>query len=241
MSLKILIVDDEVAVALFLKTIIEQIPDTTVVAIADRGQQALRQFEIHQPQVVFLDIDMPGMNGLEVAHLLAKKNENIYFVFATAYPDYALQAFEIYSFDYILKPFNEERIKKTLRKIKKQMNPSSYALNKETTIIVEQGGQKIFLKPGEIHYIESRKPKVKIKTRDNAYIITGDLKTLEHELRKHGFFRSHRGYLVNLKQIKEIVPAGYTFQIILLSGDKVLLSRQQKVQLLEELKKTNNN
>lgn len=241
MSLKVLIVDDEAAVALFLKTIIEQTPDTTVVAIADRGQQALRQFEIHQPQVVFLDIDMPGMNGLEVAHLLAQNHENIYFVFATAYPDYALQAFEIYSFDYILKPFNEERIKKTLRKIKKHMNPSSYALKKETTIMVEQGGQKIFLKPDEIHYIESRKPKVKITTQDNAYIITGDLKNLEHLLKKYSFFRSHRGYLVNLKQIKEIVPAGYTFQIILLSGDKVLLSRQQKMQLLEELKKTNNN
>ena len=240
MSLKVLIVDDEAAVALYLKTIVEQVPDTTVVTISASGQEALRQFEIHHPQLVFLDIDMPGMSGLEVARLLSEKNENIYFVFATAYPDYALQAFELYSFDYILKPFNEERIKKTLRKIKRQTNTSSYALNKNTTIMVEHEGQKIFLNPGDIHYIESQKPKVKIKTGNNAYKITGDLKTLESQLKKHGFFRCHRGYLVNIKQIKEIAPNGYTFQIILVSGEKVILSRQKKTQLLKELERQSN-
>jgi len=240
MELRILVVDDEPVTGYYLQNIIEEVPDTRVVNVAISAREALKQTELHEPQVVFLDIDMPEMNGLELAKLLLERQKSIHIVFATAHPDYALQAFEIYSFDYILKPFDTERIKKTVRKLKEKMNPQILpALSANTTLRLEYNGRKVFLKSADILYIESRQPKrIFIKTIKSTYLIRGDLNTLEQNLKQQGFFRCHRAYLVNLKQIKEIIPSGHTFEIILYSGDKVLLSRKHEKVLRERSNKS---
>lgn len=237
MDLKILIVDDEPVSGAYLQRIIEEVPESQVVHVATSSIEALQQAEIHKPQVVFLDIDMPEMNGLEVAQILLEKQEDIYLVFATAHPDYALQAFELYSYDYILKPFNAARIKKTIRRIINHINQPSMPQAKADTIFkLEIKGRKIFLKAADIFYIESRQPKrIYIKTARTDYLIRGDLNTIEQKLKTYSFFRCHRAYLVNLEYIKEIVPSGHTFEIILQSGDKVLLSRQHEKILREKV------
>jgi two-component system, LytTR family, response regulator LytT len=236
MILRVLIVDDEPAAGLYLKTIIEEVPGVDVAAIAMSGQEALQKAAIYLPQIVFLDIDMPDMNGLEVARTLVNSQEDIFLVFATAYPDYALQAFELYSFDYILKPFNEKRIKRTLSKlIEKIQHKSTRKSVFDNCIAVETQTGKIWLKPGEIQYVESRKPSTIIKTLTETYITKGGMDTFEKILQPYNFCRCHRSYLINPKLIKEIVRSGRTFQIALTSGERVLLSRRQEKTLRDIL------
>jgi len=235
MILRVLIVDDEPAVGLYLKTIIEEVPGVSVVAIATSGQEALQQAALYLPQVVFSDIDMPDMNGLELARALAENQEDICLVFATAYPDYALQAFELYSFDYILKPFNEKRIKNTVSKLlEKTQLQSASKLVSENCIAVETQTGKTWLNPGEILYVESCKPKTIIKTLTEIYITRGDMGTFEKMLQPYHFYSCHRSYLVNAKLIKEIIHSGRTFQIVLISGERILLSRRQERNLREK-------
>jgi DNA-binding LytR/AlgR family response regulator len=222
--MRILIVDDEPATGFFLQSIIKEVPGV-ITDIATSGKEALKKASINQPQAVFLDIDMPDINGIELAHILAEKYEDLSLVFATAHPDHALEAFELYSVDYILKPFDEERIKKTVKKLKDKSN--LYTLV-EVPIPIKTKKQKVFLKPSNILYIEARSTGNIIKTLNRTYIIREDIHSLEVKLQQNNFFRCHRSYLVNFKRVKEIVPSGRTFQIILDTGQKIPLSRKQE-------------
>lgn len=112
MIVKVLVVDDEPVTGLFLKSILEQVPGVEIAEVITNSLEVAGKVDEHEARVVFLDIDMPELNGLELARSLRDKDESLCLVFATAHADYALEAFELYSFDYILKPFNEERIKK---------------------------------------------------------------------------------------------------------------------------------
>lgn len=193
------------------------------------GKETIRQVEIHQPDVVFLDIDMPEMNGLEAARELAEIQPDTYFVFATAFPDYALEAFEFYSFDYVLKPFNEARIRRTIRRLRDKVSEDqSLKIQQFDGILIEVDKQRIFINTEELLYVESRKRKIFIKTEKSEYLVTSDLNKIEDELNPQVFFRCHKSFLVNLKKIKAIIPSGRSFDIILDSGDRVFLSREKK-------------
>jgi DNA-binding LytR/AlgR family response regulator len=228
----ILIVDDDIPTGLYLKHIVAQVPGVTVVGVATSGLKALRIASEHKPQVVFLDVDMPEMNGLEVARRMAEWQSEIFFIFATGYPDYAMQAFELYSFDYILKPFDEERIKKTLRKLNNRLTSQKLpAFNTKEVITIQTQGETCLLKPEEILYIESRRAKIIIKTLTDRHCIKGDLHSWKEKLAPYGFMQSHRSYLVNINQIKQIAHYGSTYEFILKSGDRVPLSRNYEKQL----------
>lgn len=234
--MKILIVDDDLPTVLYLQNIFNRISDVSILAVAASEAEALRLAEAHEPLVIFMDLDMPGMNGLEVAGNIEQLQSDVYFIFVTACTKYALQAFELNSFDYILKPFNEERIKTTVEKLKQRMrNRLDAEFKAEAVITINTQEKKIFLKSDEIFYVESRWPKIFIKTITAEYCINGTLCDLEEKLSAHGFFRSHRSYLVNLKQIKEIIKSGATYEILLDSGDKIMLSRSKAKDLLRLL------
>ncbi|MGI5964077.1 MAG: LytR/AlgR family response regulator transcription factor [Lawsonibacter sp.] len=231
MVLEVLIADDDPAAAAYLKKIIEEVPGVEVVSIAGDGKETIRQVEIYQPDVVFLDIDMPEMNGLDVARELAKSHPRLYFVFATAFPDYALAAFEFYSFDYILKPFNEARIRRTTRSLRDKIcNPQN---RRADLILIKSDKQKLLIHQEDILYIESRLRKVFIKTKKEEHLVPGRLCDLEQQLDPQVFFRCHKGYLVNLIEIRKIVPSGQSYNIIMHSGEKISLSRKQEKVLLK--------
>lgn len=236
MSLRILIVDDEAATGQYLRQVAEQIPGVKVVAVLTSGWEALELLPTLRPRLVFLDIDMPGINGLETARAMAQKDPDLYFVFATAYPDYALQAFEIYSFDYILKPFDEARIKKTVAKLIGRLNNSN-PRHRSDLLVLENEGEHYFIRPEDILYVESWKRKLRIRTTRGDFVTTGDLTSLGQRLQSFGFFRSHRCYLVNIRQVNKIASTGYTYEIILKSGERVLLSRHQARTLRQMLPK----
>jgi DNA-binding LytR/AlgR family response regulator len=232
-GLKVLIADDDPATAAYLKKVIEEVPGVEVVSIAGDGKETIRQVEIYRPDVVFLDIDMPGMNGVEAARELAEMRPGLYFVFATAYPDYTLEAFELYSFDYILKPFDEKRIRKTIRRLRDKVRKNQ-TQHKEV-ILIKSDKHKLVIHPEEILFIESRQHKILIKTERGEHLVPGRLGELERQLDPLLFFRCHKGYLVNLEKIREIIPSGQTYVIILHSGDRVLLSREREKDLLKRL------
>jgi len=232
----ILIVDDDIPTGLYLKHIVSQVPGVTVIGVATSGSEALRMASEHKPQVVFLDVDMPEMNGLEVAHRMAEWQSEILFVFATAYPNYAMQAFELYAFDYVLKPFDEERIRKTLRKLNNRLTFQILpAFNTKEIITIQTHGESHLLKPEQIVYVESRRTKVLIKTLTDTYCIKGSLHSWKEKLAPYGFVSSHRSYLVNINQIKQIGSYSSTYELILMSGDKVPLSRNSEKQLRDML------
>ncbi|ADG83592.1 LytR/AlgR family response regulator transcription factor [Thermincola potens] len=236
MALEVLIADDEQYVAVYLKKIIEKVEDVKVVAIAGDGKEAVKMVEKLRPQVVCLDIDMPEMNGIAVARELAEVYPQLNFVFVTAYPDYALEAFELYSFDYILKPLDEKRIQKTIRKLKEKVSREEVSrVQNDEKLLIKVDGRKVFADFDEIIYFESYTPKVLIKTIKGEYLIRSSIHELEQHLSKD-FFRCHKGYVVNLKYIKEIIPSGRTFEILLKTGDKVLLSREKEKELREKFK-----
>jgi len=232
----ILIVDDDLPIGRYLKHIVSHVPEVTVIGVATSGSEALRIASEYKPHVVFLDVDMPEMNGLEVARRMAEWQSDIFFIFATAYPDYALQAFELYSFDYILKPFDEERIKKTLRKLNQRLTSQTLpAVNPKEAIVIQNHGETHLLKPEEILYIESHRTKVLIKTLTDTYCIKGGLHSWNEKLAPYGFVPSHRSFLVNINQIKKVEPYESTYELILKSGDKIPLSRNYEKQLRKTL------
>lgn len=232
----ILIVDDDIPTGLYLKHIVSQVPGVTVIGVATNGSEALRIASEYKPQVVFLDVDMPEMNGLEVARRMAEWQYDIFFIFATAYPDYALQAFELYSFDYILKPLDEERIKKTLRKLNHRLTSQTMpAFNTKEVIAIQTHEETYLLKPEQILYVESCRNKILIKTLTDRHCIKGSLHGWKDKLAPYGFVQCHRSYLVNINQIKRIGSYSSTYELILKSGDKFPLSRNYEKQLRKML------
>lgn len=221
--MRILIVDDDPASGLFLASIIKEVPGV-IADVAASGKEALEKAAIDEYQAAFLDIDMPDMNGLELAHVLVKKYEHLSLVFATAYPGYALEAFELYSVDYILKPYDEERIKKTVRKLADR----SGLTHDEAALAVKTKDQTFFIRPSHILYIEARNSGNVIKTLNRTYSVREDMRTYEDRLQPYNFFRCHRSYLVNLAHVKEIIPSGRTYQIVLNTNDKLPLSRKHE-------------
>jgi len=235
MILKVLIADDDESIGAYLKKIIEEVPDVSVVEVVNNGKEAVKQVEILSPHAVFLDIDMPEMTGVEAARELVELDPVLNFVFVTAYPDYALEAFELYSFDYILKPLDEKRVKKTIRKLKEKISmEQANRLPKNENLLVKVDGRQIFVHFNEILFIESQKHKLLVKTKQEEYLIAGSLHALKQHLNQD-FFQCHKGYLVNLKNIKKIIPSGRTFEVFFKTGDKILLSREREKELREKL------
>lgn len=234
-EMRILVVDDDPVTCLFLKKIIEEIQGVAMVVTAGSGAEGLQTAEEYATHAVFLDIDMPGMNGLELARALLERQSGILPVFVTGYPDYALDSFEFYPVDYILKPIDEERVKTTVVKLKERID-AGRDNEPENPIMIEQQGRKVLLKPSEILYVESIKPRVHIRTRRDDYIFRRSLRALCKELIKYGFFQSHRSYLVNLQHVRQILPSGQTYEILLDSDEKVMLSRLQEPKLRRLLK-----
>jgi DNA-binding LytR/AlgR family response regulator len=232
MTLKVLVADDNLDTRTYLKQIIEDVPNVKVVSVAENGKETIRQAELFQPDVLVLDIDMPEINGVDAARALEEIQPGLSFVFVTAFPDYALDAFELYSFDYILKPFDEKRIQKTIRRLRDRISKDqAERLHQLPGIIIEVNKQKIFVHPEEIIYIESRKHKVFIKTEKVTYLTAGDLNKIEQIISPHFFFRCHKSFIVNLKKIKTINPSGRSYEIILSSGDRISLSREREKKL----------
>lgn len=155
--------------------------------------------------VVFLDINMPEINGINLGQIIYNLNSEIKIIFTTAYREYAVEAFEIRAFDYILKPYSEKKIIETLEKLEKE-EKKPQDITKINKITVFQDDKIVVISLDEIYYIEVNDKDTHIYTKDNQYISKFKISKWEEILPRKKFYRTHRGYIVNLDIIKEIEP-----------------------------------
>lgn len=235
--LNVMIVDDEPFARENLRCLLNQNQHIHIVAECSNAFEAIKAIHNVNPDVVFLDIQMPKISGLEMLSMLDPEHMP-HIVFLTAYEQYAIKAFEEQAFDYLLKPIESGRLNKTIQRLLN--SPSKQDVTRldsshQLKYIPSTGHNKIYLlNPDDIYYVNSRASGVYVFNKDNCeYFTELTLKTLED---KTSLIYCHRQYLVNIKQLKEIRfdQAGHT-DIILTNGASVPVSRRYLKPLKEQL------
>jgi len=243
----ILLVDDEFPARQELRFVLEQLlPEATFYEASD-GDEALAVIAKLNTDVVFLDISMPGMNGLSVANAIMDSPNSPLIVFATAYDQHALKAFELAAIDYVVKPFSKRRLTKTATQIRQRLGEKNTLsqqkvvfqqfLSKNSTTknlkklwVERENGSRLFLSYDEIRYIEAKEKRVYVSTRDGKQWRTRyTLKELERRLTEHDFCRVHKGFLVNINEIAEIIPwfsGGYQIKLKDEAASTIPISRR---------------
>ena len=242
MNLKIILADDDPGMQLILKKIIEKNPSFEIIGEAGNGTSALSLAEALKPHIVFLDVEMPGLNGLECAKKILDINPKTIVIFATAHEEYMQEAFEVYAFDYLIKPFKVERVIKTLARIKDSMNqimdvPASISLphdkGLEKLIIKNKEGIN-FVDMNEILLIQREDRSTVIYTAKDHYTTSESLSEIEGRLSQTIFFRCHKSYIINLTMISKIFPYGrWTYLIKLKNTEKDALITSDRYEVLQ--------
>lgn len=206
--IRALVVDDERYAREELIYLIGKFPDIQVVGEADSGENAILQALQLQPDVVFLDVEMPRMNGMEVAKSLKEFKKVPLIIFATAYPQFAAEAFRINALDYLLKPYDSQQLEQTIERISKAMAPYKPTETADTLgkLAVETDGEIDYISVEDILYLYREENVTKIMTDSHEYEVRFTLKELEQRLAPFSFFRIHRGYLVNLNYVVRLTP-----------------------------------
>ncbi|MDT8717719.1 response regulator transcription factor [Clostridium sp. 19966] len=243
MSIKVLIVDDEKGMRTVIKKILERSGGFEVIGDTDNGEEAISIFREHRPEVVFFDIEMPGGSGIEYAKVLADIDPKTIIIFATAHQEYMSDAFQLYAFDYLVKPFKVERVMQTLDRIKK-LNRPAFGDGIDKIIKQEKGLDKLMIKnkegisfvdTKEIVLVQREESSTVIYTKTDSFITSISLSDIEEKLDPSQFFRSHKSYIINLSLITKIYPYGrWTYIVKLKNTDKDALLTHEKY---EEIKK----
>lgn len=243
MCIKVLIADDESGMRLVLRKIIEKTEGFHVVGEAEDGGSALSLVEELDPQLIFLDIEMPNLDGIECAKLISDINPKKMIVFATAHPGYMSDAFEVYAFDYITKPFKVDRVIKTLNRIKdiiseenrKTQEKAVYQQSVADKLIIKNKEGINFIDIDSIILIQREGKSTVLYTSDSRYTTSEGLSDIEERLGKLNFFRCHKSYLINTSKIIKISPYGrwtYIVQFKDIENDALITHKKY-----EELKK----
>lgn len=211
---KILIIDDEKPARDLIRAYLSSFQNITITGEASNGFEALKKIQEHTPDLIFLDIQMPKISGIELLEVL---DDPPSVIFTTAYDDYAIKAFELNAIDYLLKPFSEERFMQAVTKVleaqentspKKNQNlvenPSTPNYDVPNRVVVKKGSDLIMIPTCEILYIEASDDYVFIHTKENKYIKNSTLKHFQTHLHTDQFIRIHRSYLVNVSKISKI-------------------------------------
>lgn len=231
--LKAIIADDEYLICDTLQEILISL-DIEILKICHDGLDAFEAIEEHNPDVVFLDIRMPGLNGIEIAGKLSDKEQAPMVIFISAWDDYALKAYKVNAIDYIVKPFVREDIQKVIEKIKRLTTKTVNLMidtkkeNKLTEEVVYplqfavyRDNRTAIIQADTIVYAYAENRGVFVLTLDGTtYSVRSRLSDLEEKLDPKYFFRCHRNYLVNMRQAKELAPGFNRGYILTLKGEK---------------------
>jgi two-component system LytT family response regulator len=237
---KIIIIDDEPLARSIVKEYLQKYPELEIAQECNDGFEGVKAIQQYQPDLVFLDIQMPKINGFEMLELLDPPPA---VIFTTAFDEYAIKAFEAHAVDYLLKPFNQERFDKAIQKWKEQATSSQKNTNElletasqspvQSQRIVVKTGSKIKIIPvHDVHFLEAADDYVKVHTQEGSFLKNKTMNHFERTLDGQQFVRSHRSYIVNVHQITRIDPYEKDNHIaILKSGAKVPVSRNGYVKL----------
>lgn len=221
--MKVFIIDDEMLARDELRYILEQNDRIEVVGDAEDVQHLMEEEALGSIDCLFLDIELQNENGMELAKAISNRPDCPMLVFATAYDDYALQAFEVNAVDYILKPFDDVRIAQTVDKLldrhekkKKQELEQFEPIQK---IAVTSEDRIALVKLEDVLYFTSEESKTIAVTEKKNYVVSDSLVTLEKRLRAQGFMRVHRAFLINKEHLQELEPWGTSKYNVILNGD----------------------
>lgn len=240
-KIRTVIVDDEELARDRMQSLLEMQPDVEIVAVCSDGIAALEAIERTHPDLVFLDVQMPGMDGFEVVENLdASAAPDV--VFVTAHDGHAIRAFEIHALDFLLKPFDQTRFEKTLDRARNRVRAAKGAtidsrlmslleeLRDERKyperLIVKSSGRVFFVRTEEIDWVEASGNYVKIHTKNDAHLLRESMKNMEAKLDPKIFVRIHRSAIVNIDRIKELEPWFHgEYIVIMQNGTRLTASR----------------
>ena len=245
-AIKVLLADDDADIRLILRKLIMKVDGFTVCGEAEDGETALQLFTTQRPPLVFIDVEMPKLNGIECARRIAEIQPKTFFIFATAHEEYMPDAFGLYAADYILKPFKIERVIQTLERIKNlHHEPVQIAAPFHEMIRHEKGLAKLLLKSkdgislvdmAEIILIQREERSTVVYTQTERLVTSESLSDIEERLDQAMFFRSHKSYIINLALIAKIYPYGrWTYLVKMKNTSQDALLTAERYEELEKL------
>jgi len=251
-KIRALIVDDEPLARERMRSLLDVESDVDVVGEASNGLEAVDAIVSRSPDLVFLDVRMPKLDGFEVIDAVGPDRMPA-VVFVTAYDQYALRAFEVQALDYLVKPFDRDRFQGTLKRVRRQMesvetgdlsrkllalvgNLKNDRPARTERLVIKSGGRLFFLRVDEIDWIEAAGNYVRLHVGAEGHLLRETMTAIEGRLSSETFFRIHRSHIVNIERIKELQPwFNGEYVVMLRNGTKLTLSRGYRERLQERL------
>ncbi|MBX7222044.1 MAG: LytTR family DNA-binding domain-containing protein [Blastocatellia bacterium] len=239
-----MIVDDEPLARVGLRAMINEDPDFEIVGECSTGRGVVKAVQENEPDLLFLDVNMPEMDGFTaLASLGTEKIPHVIFV--TAFDHYALQAFEVYAIDYILKPFDRDRFERALRRAKQHIRREQQDnLNNKMLemledlrgnsrfldrIVVKNDGRVFFVKTDRLEWVEAEGNYIRLHVGKESYLLRETISNLERQLDPRKFLRIHRSAIVNIDTISEMQPLFHgDYRVLLRDGTQLTLSRNYR-------------
>ncbi len=230
-AFRVLIADDDPGMRDVLRRMVERAKGYELVAEAANGREALELTERFRPHVVFLDVEMPGATGVECARIIQDMDPATVIIFATGHETYMGDAFEVYAFDYLIKPFKLERVLKTLDRARSRLAATGEkpgeagvtvpAKAVDGRLMLHHRGGVSFLNLKDILLVQREDRATVIYTVGEERYVTADtLGEMEERLQSDVFFRCHKSYIINLNHVKDITPYGRWTYVVRLNGTK---------------------
>ncbi|MCI0485840.1 MAG: LytTR family DNA-binding domain-containing protein [Blastocatellia bacterium] len=238
---RVLIVDDEPLARRRIRKLLSNDPEIEVIGDCGNGREAVKAISEQSPDLVFLDVQMPEMDGFAILESLPPEQVP-FVVFVTAHDQYALRAFDVYALDYLLKPFDRRRFDKALQRAKAQIRKErgsdlgrrTIALleelraksSHEERVVIKAGGRVFFLKAEDIDWIEAEGKYVRLHVGSKSYLLREAISAMEAQLDSKKFLRIHRSTIVHIDRIRELQPWFHgEYRVILNDGTQLVLSR----------------
>ena len=251
---RVLIVDDEPLARERIRTLLEEEPAFELVGEAGDGTSGAESILALQPDLVFLDVQMPGADGFDVIDAVGA-DKMPFVVFVTAYDRYALRAFDVHALDYLLKPFDRERFREALGRAQAQIGRANGgdierrlaaivqdlkpARARTDRFVVKSGGRIFFVRTAEIDWIEAAGNYVKLHVGNDSHLIRETMNAVEAKLSPDMFVRIHRCHIVNIEQVRELQPwFNGEYVVFLKNGTRLTLSRGYRERLQERVGRT---
>lgn len=242
---KTIIIDDERLAREELKSVLKDFVEINIIDEAQNGDEGIEKINRLKPDLIFVDVSMPGMTGFE---MLKKLDEIPFVIFVTAYDEFALKAFEVNALDYLLKPLDIDRLTETIEKLKQKEDSDFESTQVPKTIrgdrplslndrvFIKDGEKCYFVKLEEVRMLESDGNYVKVYFGTNRPLILRSLNSFEDKLDPAYFFRANRKFIINLEWVEHIENwFNGGLQVELKGGDKIEISRRQAIRFKEML------
>lgn len=229
--IRAIIVDDEAPARSELRFVLDEIGGVEVVAEAANVRSALEQLKETGADLMFLDINMPGADGLALAEGLGRLRYPPLVIFVTAYNQHAVKAFEVNAIDYLVKPVEVDRLRQAVERAASIVESNAHHAER---VLVEKAGRKLLVPASSIFFIMAKDDYSYIFVGGDRYLSTVSLAKLEERLSPHGFYRAHRRYLVNLAKVTEVNPvSGGTLTLTIAGHDEPIPVSRRRVSALK--------